>query len=248
MKKKLLTLIVLIGAVSFSANAQLTTGNPTAKEIRTGNRPQAGDFGIYTGISSEGIIQLIGGAAAPLPLVNVKYYITDRLEARVGIDAAANRNWLKGVKTGETAKSGEKSGMSWGYLEPGVAYHFSKHNIIDVYAGAELLLGYYSDYNTVIDGASDTKSMTSITNFQVGLRPFIGLQAFIGDLPLAIGLEYGWRGLVNLGEKEKSTVITGGSKQVTYRPEGTSIDFDKLVAGSSLLGNEVRITLSYYFK
>lgn len=248
MKKKLLSIIVLIGAVSFAANAQLTTGNPTAKEIRTGNRPQAGDFGLYTGLSSEGLIQLISGYATPLPIVNIKYYATDKLEARIGIDVAAGRNWEKGLFTGETAKSASTYGESWGYIEPGIAYHFSKHNIIDVYAGAEIPLGYHTEVNRTISGSADTKTIAAETQFNIGLRPFIGLQAFIGDLPLAIGLEYGWRGYATLGEKIKTTTVTGGSKQVSYEALGSGTTYDKLSAGSTLLGNEIRLTLSYYFK
>lgn len=248
MKRKLLLIFVLLGAVSYAANAQLTTGTPSAKKIVIGNRPQAGDFGVYTGISSTDIVSLVGGTAAPLPMVNVKYYVTDRLEARVGIDVAAARKWGNGIENSSNEKLSERAAESWAYIAPGIAYHFTKHNIIDVYAGAEIPLGYYGYRESEYDGSSDVKAISSSINPNIGLRPFIGLQAFIADLPIAIGLEYGWTGSLSFGEKVKNTIISGGSKQVTYTPLDTSTTFNKLRAGSTLLGNEIRLTVAYYFK
>ena len=49
MKKKVFLTAALLCAFSLASFAQLTTGEPSAKKIRTGNRAQAGDFGLYIG-------------------------------------------------------------------------------------------------------------------------------------------------------------------------------------------------------
>lgn len=50
MKKKVFLTAALLCAFSLASFAQLTTGEPSAKKIRTGNRAQAGDFGLYIGL------------------------------------------------------------------------------------------------------------------------------------------------------------------------------------------------------
>ena len=66
MKTKVLFVAILIALGSaFNANAQLTTGVSSSKVIRTGNRAQAGDYGIYAGASFN-----IYDGVTPLPLIN----------------------------------------------------------------------------------------------------------------------------------------------------------------------------------
>ena len=48
-----LLLLALLGLGTVDSFAQLTTGKPSAKVIRTGNRAQAGDFGLYVGATSN---------------------------------------------------------------------------------------------------------------------------------------------------------------------------------------------------
>ena len=58
MKKTSLLLVALL-AVS-TAFAQISTGEPHSSVIpRTGNRPQAGDFGMYLGASVTQVIDLV---------------------------------------------------------------------------------------------------------------------------------------------------------------------------------------------
>lgn len=254
MKKKILFTVMLLAAFSSAANAQLTTGNPSAKEIRTGNRPQEGDFGLYFGYGAQSIIALVGGVGYQLPIINMKYFMSNKLELRAGLDSqigtdAFSYEWAKGKKVSATEKSGDSKGESHFLLEPGIAYHFSKHNIIDVYAGAELPLGLVTESQKTFDKVAGTSSKTSRSSFSFGLKPFIGLQCFIANLPMAIGLEYGFWGYANVGAKYKTVAESGGTKQVFYTTlDDTTTQFDKLSAGFLGIDHDIRLTFSYYFK
>ncbi len=79
-------------AVCFSlavANAQITTGESTSQVIRTGNRAQAGNFGIYFGATTN-VFKSIGNFGdadiSAIPLINLKYMKSDKLEYRLGIE------------------------------------------------------------------------------------------------------------------------------------------------------------------
>ena len=81
--KKLTFLFAAMLAVS-TAFAQISTGEPHSSVIpRTGNRPQAGDFGLYVGASVTQIIDFVKlnknkdfteNAFWALPAINLKYY------------------------------------------------------------------------------------------------------------------------------------------------------------------------------
>jgi hypothetical protein len=96
MRKSSLLLVALM-AVS-TAFAQISTGEVNSSVIpRTGNRPQAGDFGLYLGASVTQIIDLVKlnknkefteNAFWALPAINLKYYFTDNWEGRLGFQFA----------------------------------------------------------------------------------------------------------------------------------------------------------------
>lgn len=88
MKKKIIMIAMLLCALSTAAMAQITTGEPSAKKIRTGNRPEAGDFGLFIGTSVNAFVDAVEfGSLIPMPIINVKYYVTDHIETRASIDA-----------------------------------------------------------------------------------------------------------------------------------------------------------------
>lgn len=253
MKKLVITALAFcMGLVA--ANAQITTGESSAQVVRTGNRAEAGDFGLYLGGTSTMFKYLIydqndaitgattEGQLEALPLINFKYMLTDKFEARLGLEwwtisIAAKSNgegatgtWLTKGKDRFTNK----------YLYPGVAYHFSNSNILDVYVGAELPIGwettsvtYYADYT---GNESDRDRKTKANDFNVGLGGFIGLQAYVANLPVAVGVEYGISSMKTLSS---SKTITEEKQQ--YKPTQTTYNEWKV-------GQQVRLTLTYFFK
>lgn len=242
-----------------TAMAQITEGEPSAKVIRTGNRPEAGNFGLYMGATSNMFKGLFDGdiKMEALPLINLKIMTSDQFELRVGLEFYRSMEKLTGtIPVGEatTEVQNERYAEGAAMLYPGFAYHFSRHNIFDVYVGAELPIGWNS--NTIISelGSASVKSKKS--SFTIGLGAFVGVQAFIANLPLAIGVEYGISSRIDTALKYKNEATYDGKTQVTITPDlekfehiDVSADaYDKLKAKVGGIGSQFRVTLSYYFK
>lgn len=242
--KKLFCLLTLCFGIAV-ADAQITTGESTSKVIRTGNRAKAGNFGLYVGGTTDMFRNLGDGDVhfSAIPLINLKYMKTDRLEYRLGIEW-----WKKSSSTEDQIPSGElddngdpktkkyetSTSKSQFTFYPGVAYHFSNKNLLDVYVGGELPFGWGSYSKNEDDDDMST------SNFRIGLGAFIGLQAYIGNLPLALGVEY--------GVSTMYSHVGDGS----FTKDGMTIDFDKAPIEDHSeskweLGQQVRFTLSYYF-
>ncbi len=231
MKKVYLTLALCLG-VSL-ANAQITTGETTSKVVRTGNRAKAGNAGIYVGASSDMFRNLFdkGMSFQCLPLINLKYMYTDQVEFRLGMEwwkksTSSEQDWEDGVESKDFEKRFTFS--------PGVAYHFSDKNLLDVYVGGELPFGWGSK-----GGEYDGES-ASTKNFHIGLGAFIGLQAYLANLPVALGLEYG----VSTSYSHAGDGYLSKDGLYVDTNEGYVEDFSQ---SQWKLGQQLRFTLSYYF-
>lgn len=224
--KKLFT-IMAMALMTIGANAQITTGESTSNVVRTGNRAQKGNFGIYFGGTTDMFKNLADGdvSFSALPLINLKYMGTDKLEYRLGIE------WWRKSTSSEIDDYERSEGESSFMFYPGAAYHFNNKNLLDVYVGGELPFGFGS--KSFEEGEDDG----SASHFRLGLGAFIGLQAYIGNLPLAVGVEYGISTLY-------STVSDGSlTKDNMTIPTYT----EDLSTSKWTLGHQVRFTLSYYF-
>ena len=246
---------MLLCAFSVASFAQLTTGESSSKKIRMGNRPEAGDFGLFIGIPVNNFVDNIEyGDIVPFPIVNLKYYATDQLEVRASIDAKAYSAKVMGRQTANEKKFGDASSTGHFLILPGAAWHFAKSNIIDVYAGAELPIGWSGAKQRMVDESADMEESVTKNACSLGIGAFIGLQVFIANLPVALGVEYGLSSQFDLGLKYKNKTTTAGNTQVFYTPDLTdtsipsSTQFSSLHAKRGNLGQQVRLTLSYYFK
>lgn len=248
-------LCILVAAVLFAApslSAQITDGQPSAKTIRTGNRPQAGTFGLYVGATSDIVynaaiaLQNPSAHFVPMPLINFKYMVTDKFEVRAGLECLSegeSKNWINADK-----KYASKGNTTDFMIYPGIAYHFNTKNILDVYVGAELPLGGWSETSKSV--SDNTWEKQSQGAFNVGLGAFVGLQAFVANLPFAIGLEYGLSASGSFGGQIKNVAFDGTDKQVKYSApaSGTPQNVDKLRMSKGIFGQQVRLTFAYYFK
>lgn len=256
-------MILLVACSAVSAVAQISEGEPYSRTIRTGNRPGSGDWGIFIGPSISEIDQMLDYNISwkGLPLVNIKYYSSDELELRCGIQMSSSTNKFAGdyityeydfendvLIEGSESLSNKMKEMYY-RITPGVAYHFSSKNLLDVYVGASLPFGVTGDkYINIIDGKNyGTQTRTS---FEIGLGAFIGLQCFVADLPVAIGLEYGLSGYKFLGQKYKNiTVDEDGVEQIYYTTSQYDDEqYSSLKKSNGYLGSDVRLTISYFFK
>ena len=246
-------------AVFSMASAQISQGNPHSSNIRTGNRPQAGNWGVFIGpsyselrdlidwIDDAGNIDIVRG----LPLINVKHYNTDNLEMRLGLQFYSKSYRGSGKAFGTGDKVNFKNAASFFRLTPGMAYHFSSKNLLDVYTGCYIPLGYESYTNRNKTGTVTRSLQHGSMVFGVGA--YIGLQAFVADLPLSIGLEYGLEGLLHLGDVDKMEAVdAAGDKQISYDRAGDGTfggigPYKDLSATTNAIGTSLRVTISYYF-
>lgn len=236
--KKIAFLLCLCLGCGLMGQAQISTGESTAQTIRTGNRAEKGDFGLYLGATTT-MFQNIGSDTdfKALPLINFKYMVTDKIEARLGFEW-----WSKTDSNTEDPEDGAKSTMSHRETNimfyPGIAYHFNRSNILDVYVGGELPIGGGANGDKATYDGEDVDGVESSTRFEIGLGAFIGLQAYICNLPLAIGVEYG----VNVRNVHVGNGKITSSDGLTYEPvkDHSSNRFT--------LGNQARLTLTYFFK
>ncbi|MBQ8968326.1 MAG: hypothetical protein IJ064_01135 [Bacteroidaceae bacterium] len=267
---KRIMFVALAAMLGFTSqvSAQITEGEPTAHKIRTGNRMEKGNWGLYMGVTSDMFKNWKDASIKndiSLPLLNVKYMASDKLELRIGVQALKNRETLKGsIATaydtdGSIDKADDfknKNLKAQARFTPGFAYHFSKHNILDVYAGAEMPLGWSRE--KWVDNDEDTDRSLRHGTFDIGLGGFVGLQAFIGHLPLALGVEYGLSSITHCGNKYVQKVdgkdALGNKVDYTYkfrndpRTVTGQTPYKSLKNRGTELGSQFRITLSYYFK
>lgn len=254
--KKLLTLVACLAfAGAMQAQSVLTQGNPYASNMKTGNRPGSGDWGLYIGPSYSEITDLVscfgkfGGIdiVRGLPLLNVKYYTTDHFELRGGLQYYKLGYRSNGTELLTNAEQTFKESEWFFRIIPGCAYHFSSKNVLDVYAGAALPIGF--EGQTYKDETPTLVNNTYRKSFCVGLEAFVGLQAFVADLPLSIGLEYGFGGMFHTGEKIKCEATDmNGAVQTTYSDLAGNLNYkDDFKANSGIFGSDFRFTITYYF-
>lgn len=265
MKKRILFLILCAFCLSTATFAQITTGETSAKKIKSGNRAQAGDFGIYVGGTTEMFKDLFDDNlnVKALPLINFKYMQNNNLELRLGLEFYKKTGTTKAEIEDEydnkimTTESNTRSLESRNYVYPGVAYHFSNKNLLDIYVGAEMPIGwerYALKSNSEVDGDKSTNNVSRGT-FNIGLGAFIGIQAYIANLPLAVGFEYGISSMFHGRLRYKHVIEDSEGKKQTYYtndlPGNQGWDgqyYDSLKIKQGEIGNQFRFTLTYYFK
>ena len=273
MKKILFS--ALMACFALTASAQISEGAPSAKKYATGNRPTKGTFGLYVGAESDLFDRVTDRFAFnPLPIVNLKYMVSDNFELRLGMKFWKQRESLhfgndKGDVNAIDEKYNAKAVVADNQFRPGFAYHFTKSNLLDVYAGIEGIVGWTRNgvYTNSTANDIEVAATTRTSTVQFGASAFIGLQAFIARLPLAIGLEYGvgtmWDGA--LRQKNYAKAVNGGNtvETTTYAQNDAYFNmlpgyaaaiggqqngvYDWMKARKGAWGSQIRLTLSYYF-
>lgn len=284
MKKLFFAFLIIVLGVNFTY-AQLSDRVNSPSTFKIGTRPVTGNWGIVFAPSYQDfkdIINRIDGNDSTetknvLPVIALRMYKSDNMVWRIGLRSKSHNLKVSGtvlVPTGATSYVTELKYQRRDaelYLTPGAEYHFAKSNILDVYLGACIPLGYYKENQTDYMRMSDqTVAYQSIERkrfgFAYGFEGFFGVQAFVADLPFSIGLELGSTALGKLGKKWKvdSYTVAGGTAttQSYYTlnlDDNDQIDptvvgglvqseaFSKLTAKSFNVDGMARLTLSYYF-
>ena len=246
LKTSLLLIAVCLSSTMF---AQLSTRENTTSVFHSGSRPQTGSFGVFIGPSLMEIKDMYDESidVRGLPLINVKYYYMNNIELRLGLQFSGKSSTQSGtLLTGSIAAS-TTDNSSYNRISVGGAYHFTPKNLLDVYVGGYVPLGWDTYSNEV--SAGKVSMTTSKLSPLVGLGAYIGLQAFIADLPISVGLEYGLRAIGRFGKQYKHIDVDTAGKSQTYYTTSTSATtaYSALNYGSSDFGTDARITFSYYF-
>lgn len=252
--RKLSLLLVALMAVS-TAFAQISTGEVNSSVIpRIGNRPQAGDFGLYLGASVTQVMDFVKlnkdnefteNAFWALPAINLKYYFTDNWEGRLGFQFACKGTTDKVTPEGDDWLK-TTTDVNYTRFLPGFAYHFNTKNIVDVYLGAQIPIGF----NLIQDKSATVgySIMNKNNQFVVGGGIFFGLQFFVADLPFAIGIETGYSGTASFTAGNRTIVNDEGEKTVTlHHPDLGDIKVDKSLYMEGRWGADAAITFTYYF-
>lgn len=256
---RIVLLVAAALSISAGANAQLIERNNVTSRIAVGTRPQQGDFGFTFGASLAEVSEILDDDldVRGFPLMSFKYYLTDNLELRLNTQSYAKSKSIQGSLLNQVGKENDVEKESFVRFMPGVQYHFASSNLFDTYGGLGIIIG--SEKNEVV-----TSERTSITGdytlnrmakktFVTGFNINFGLQAFIADLPLALGVEASVRGLKHSNLQYENTFESsvGGveTDQTYYSVDKTSaLKYESLEYKSFDMGADVRIMLSYYFR
>ena len=288
MKKLFYAFLFIVLGVNFTF-AQLSDRVNSPSTFKIGTRPVAGNWGIVFAPSYQDfkdIVNRIDGNDTTnvknvLPVIALRIYSSDNLVFRIGLRSKSSNLKIAGTVVPPVGAINYISELKFQrrnaefYITPGAEYHFSKSNILDVYVGACIPLGYFKENQTDYmreTGGTPTYSSYERNRFGLayGFEGFFGIQSYIADLPLSIGLEVGSTALGKLGKKWKvdSYQVVGGivtnqsfytlnldedDKLPTTLLGNTVADYvsgqaySKLTAKSFYVDGMARLTLSYYF-
>jgi hypothetical protein len=265
MKKCFPLIVLLFFAVSLTGYSQLSDRVNSPSTFKVGTRPLQGNYGLYFGLAYNEIEYWFDHdlTYTGLPIISLKYYLTDNNVIRIGIQTSRTSEKAKGTVDPLINGSGitEKNSVdvnSKFLFSPGFEHHFTSSNILDVYVGALLPFGWKSEEyvnDESYTGGNYNKYTRSYMSLTYGYEAFVGVQAFVADLPLAVGLDFGVAGLGHLGTKYKhevkSKVGAVTTNQTFYSTDPNrfaGVGYKDLKASDSKFQGNIRITLTYYFK
>lgn len=275
MNRNILSLIFLTLFPLTMLNAQMSTRTDAASDYTFGTRPVKGTklLTFNLDISADSVSDLSSTLYSKLGLSSgrlftAKYFYTDNIAFRAGVNLTKTSNVSSGdidtsLTGGFTLSNVLKRKEINTLLVPGAEYHFKYTNIFDVYTGTDLVIGKSTEYNRhdetyINDYFSNRESRTSY--FALGITPFVGLNVFVLDLPISLGLEYGFNALWKFGgaTKVESTIKdASGEKTTTYYTQDSDAEGNTDPAYYSSLSkrnvsinsvNNLRLTLNIYFE
>lgn len=274
MKKTILS-FALLGVCSM-ASAQLSTRENQDTRYKFGGRPVAGDYGLtfawtinnpsfgeYPGDSTRSIA--VWNALSRGNLITGKKFVSDDMAYRAGIRLTRNSRSVSGdvdstATLPNTLSAAEFRSSTREYMiVPGIEKHFSSSNIFDVYLAGDLFLGFGKDktVSSTTNRAGETSSTTMTTPYTIaGLGGIVGVNLFILDLPISVGLEYGISAFWLLGDRTKVEVetpsesyeyftVSNDQSGVSTATNGFSDVKQKYMTMNS--NDQVRITANIYF-
>lgn len=232
MKKTVLS-FALLGVCSL-ASAQLSTRENQDTRYKFGGRPVAGDMALVFGLTLNNTAFGDSGTRdistwnrlSRGNLLTFRKYIQDDIAVRAGIRLFRDSRTVKGTLDStqfvpSTLSEFEYRSSQREYmLVPGIEKHFSSSNIFDVYVGGDLYLGFGRDRSvesyTFRQSANNNVHKMTTPYTIVGLGGIVGFNVFVLDLPIALGVEYGWSAFWQLGNRTKHEIESGSDSYEYY--------------------------------
>ena len=268
---KLLTLFFILIPAFVFAQFSGRTGDSTVYKL--GGRPVKGykaltlsfdPAGIFN--SDESFYKKVGLTDGNL--FNGKYFFKDNMAARLGIrvfkDGQSSKGSVDVDFAGGTISGREMRDVKTEYiLVPGVEKHFSNSNIFDVYVAGELYLGFGRTLrveNTDYANGFYEHNRRTTPKYMGGFGAVVGVNMFVLDLPISIGVEYGLNAIFNFANKTKviSEVkdATGESSNTYYTQEkdpfgnADSTQYSSLKSTGSYVNTATnfKINVNFYFR
>jgi hypothetical protein len=264
MKKILVPVIFLFFVLNLTSYSQLSDRVNSPSTFKIGTRPLQGDMGLYFGLAYNEIeywfdndIEFTG-----LPIISLKYYLTDKDVIRVGIQTSKTKEKTTGtidplVDGSILTEKNNVDKHSRFLFSPGIEHHFTSSNILDVYVGALLPLGWKSEEyvnDESYTGGNYSHYTRTLSSLTYGYEVFVGIQSFVADLPLAVGLDFGVAGMGHLKTQYKHVVENrGGSvtvKQTYYTTDADAlgVKYKDMSSSDSKFQGNIRLTITYFFK
>lgn len=214
--KKYSCLILILVSVLFTnvTFAQLSTRTNDSSIVKLGARPVANDmsfsFSYPFMVDGKWGFALKDSILQFDDFITFRYYITDNIVAKVGMmyfksSARSKGTTIDTAQLAVTTNENQISKYRFGIV-PGAEYHFAKSNIFDIYVGGNLCLAFgnnviINDFELVNGDYDNYHAKTNTT--LVGVRGVIGLNIFIANLPLSLGLKYSFNSNWTIGGKTK---------------------------------------------
>lgn len=264
MKKLLLCVLVALFFCSTSVFSQLSDRVSSPSTFKVGTRPVMGNYGLFFGLAYNELEYWFDNDLEynGLPIVSFKYYKTDNNVYRIGLQTSTTREIMKGkidtdVNGGTLEERKIVENTSRFTIYPGYERHFTSSNLMDIYVGTLFPLGWdraknIDNYN-YDNGDLSEYSMTR-TSLTYGLEGFVGVQAFVADLPLAFGADFGAAIMGHLFDTYKHTInsefgsLTTDQTYYTIDDTGAGTKYESLSRRDYQLQGNIRLTITYFFR
>lgn len=249
--------LFLVGLLSFllplSVFSQLSDRVNSPSTYNLGTRPVAGNFALQIGSGFQDVMDILDDNKdfEVLPVVALKYYYSNESVFSVALKSKKEKINMNGTFYTPSDDFKYVNNQTQFMVVPGYEKHFGPANILDIYIGARVPIGWEKDIAKQTIGTLSYESTKN--SLAYGLDAIIGIQAFIGDLPFAIGAEINYSLLGRLGDRYK--VVTGGVGARTYyytdatNPVISAFDeFADLSVNTMTIEGDFRVNIIYFFR
>jgi len=267
--KKIFSFLIFTFITGNIVFGQLTERLNDSTVYRFGTRPKKGTMALSVGFNFNDTIFSNFKLGNQGIFIMGRYFITDRTAIRGSIKMSKYSHASRGYEldTTQTFSTSQivhdlKRTKRFYAIMPGIERHFKYHNMFDIYFGGDAIFGLSRAQKITNDEyTSNIYSRESMTTPEtdLGLNGVIGMNFFVGDLPLSIGFEYNASMIWKLGGKthvvRETRDSNGNVNKDDYYTEDADADgnpdpyFYKTLRRRFAEGNQsFRVSLNFYIK